>query len=109
METDAQQITLVDHHKLTRFVATAFEKLGVPSPDAAIAADALVMADLRGVDTHGVIRFDRRGPWNRHGDWPSRNGIGNRESQTFGRRHGRSLQQPALRHVGILCDASLTG
>lgn len=55
-------MTLVDHQKLTRFVAAAFEKLGVPPQDAAIAADALVMADLRGVDTHGVIRFNP-GSW----------------------------------------------
>ena len=33
------------------------KKLGVPNADAQIGADALVAADLRGVDTHGVIRF----------------------------------------------------
>ena len=62
MNTDAQHVTLVDHHKLTRFVAAAFEKLGVPPQDAAIAANVLVLADLRGVDTHGVIRFNP-GSW----------------------------------------------
>ena len=62
METDAQHMTLVDHHKLRRFVAAAFGKLGVPPQDAAIAANVLVMADLRGVDTHGVIRFNP-GSW----------------------------------------------
>jgi L-2-hydroxycarboxylate dehydrogenase (NAD+) len=62
MQTDGQHITLVDHHKLTGFVAAAFEKLGVPPQDAAIAANVLVMADLRGVDTHGVIRFNP-GSW----------------------------------------------
>jgi L-2-hydroxycarboxylate dehydrogenase (NAD+) len=62
MKIDAQHITLVDHHKLTRFVAAAFEKLGVPPQDAAISANVLVMADLRGVDTHGVIRFNP-GSW----------------------------------------------
>ena len=36
----------------------AFEKLGVPAADAQIAAETLVAADLRGVDTHGVIRFN---------------------------------------------------
>src|SRR5919106_237982 len=46
----------VDHQKLKRFVGSAFEKLGVPKDDAEIAATVLVMADLRGVDTHGVIR-----------------------------------------------------
>jgi LDH2 family malate/lactate/ureidoglycolate dehydrogenase len=33
------------------------EKAGLPSDDAAIAADCLVEADLRGVDTHGVIHL----------------------------------------------------
>jgi L-2-hydroxycarboxylate dehydrogenase (NAD+) len=47
----------IDDAKLLRFVSACFEKLGVPGKDAAIAADGLVAADLRGVDTHGVIRF----------------------------------------------------
>jgi LDH2 family malate/lactate/ureidoglycolate dehydrogenase len=49
--------TRVDHIKLAQFVQSAFERLGVPQNDARIAADGLVSADLRGVDTHGVIRF----------------------------------------------------
>ena len=57
MEQPIEEMTRVDHRKLTRFVTAAFEKLGVPPGDAAIAAKALVAADLRGVDTHGVIRF----------------------------------------------------
>jgi LDH2 family malate/lactate/ureidoglycolate dehydrogenase len=48
----------VDHQKLTRFVSQALQKLEVPKQDAEIAANALVMADLRGVDTHGMIRFN---------------------------------------------------
>jgi LDH2 family malate/lactate/ureidoglycolate dehydrogenase len=71
MKPDAQHTTLIDHHKLTCFVAAAFEKLGVPPPDAAIAADVLVLADLRGVDTHGVIRFNPRSwyvKWLRDGE-----------------------------------------
>jgi L-2-hydroxycarboxylate dehydrogenase (NAD+) len=47
----------INHEKLSRFVQAAFEKLGVPAADAQIAAETLVAADLRGVDTHGVIRF----------------------------------------------------
>jgi L-2-hydroxycarboxylate dehydrogenase (NAD+) len=58
MEKDLQQTKRVDHQRLLSFVSTAFEKLGVPKGDAQIAADALVSADLRGVDTHGVIRFN---------------------------------------------------
>ena len=57
MERDLQQNKRIDHERLLSFVSTAFEKLGVPKGDAQIAADALVAADLRGVDTHGVIRF----------------------------------------------------
>jgi LDH2 family malate/lactate/ureidoglycolate dehydrogenase len=48
MEQPIEQMTRVDHRKLTRFVTAAFEKLGVPPGDAAIAAKALVAADLRG-------------------------------------------------------------
>lgn len=47
----------VDHKKLTHFVRTCFERLDVPSDDAKTAANVLVLSDLRGVDTHGVIRF----------------------------------------------------
>ena len=57
MENTAEPMTRVDHRKLRRFVALSFEKLGVPKEDAEIGANALVQADLRGVDTHGVIRF----------------------------------------------------
>ena len=58
MATDLKGTTAVDHRKLTRFVEGAFEKLGVPKADAEIGAKVLVLADLRGVDTHGVIRFN---------------------------------------------------
>jgi len=53
----ARGMTRVDHRKLTRFVSRSFEKLGVTAGDAEIAARVLVASDLRGVDTHGVIRF----------------------------------------------------
>jgi LDH2 family malate/lactate/ureidoglycolate dehydrogenase len=43
--------------KVIRFVSRSFEKLSVPASDAEIAASVLVASDLRGVDTHGVIRF----------------------------------------------------
>ena len=58
METVSPGTKRVNHEKLTRFVATAFETLGVSAAEAEIAANALVAADLRGVDTHGVIRFN---------------------------------------------------
>jgi LDH2 family malate/lactate/ureidoglycolate dehydrogenase len=58
MATDSTGMTRVNHEKLLRFVSRSFEKLGVPVGDAEIAANVLVAADLRGVDTHGVIRFN---------------------------------------------------
>src|SRR3990172_2032667 len=53
MEQPIEEMTRVDHRKLTRFVTAAFEKLGVPPGDAAIAAQALGAAALGGGDTHG--------------------------------------------------------
>jgi L-2-hydroxycarboxylate dehydrogenase (NAD+) len=58
MANSSEKTKRVDHRKLTTFVAAAFEKLGVPKHAAEIAARGLVAADLRGVDTHGVIRFN---------------------------------------------------
>lgn len=58
MATAITETRRINHEKLTRFVHAAFEKLGVPDADARIAAETLVAADLRGVDTHGVIRFN---------------------------------------------------
>ena len=58
MATDTTGMSLINHEKLTRFVSRSFEKLGVPAGDAEIAANVLVASDLRGVDTHGVIRFN---------------------------------------------------
>src|SRR5262245_46974525 len=59
MDSSTGAMTRVDHRKLRRFLVASFEKFGVPKSDAEIAANALVMADLRGVDTHGVIRFNQ--------------------------------------------------
>jgi len=41
---------------LTRFTRDVFVRAGMPLVDAAIVADVLVWADLRGVDSHGVSR-----------------------------------------------------
>ncbi len=45
--------------ELRRIVTAIFQKVGVPSEDAALGADALVTADLRGVDSHGVSNMLR--------------------------------------------------
>ena len=44
----------VDPDGLRTFAADVLAKLGVPPEDAAMAADVLVYADLRGVETHGM-------------------------------------------------------
>ena len=53
-----------------------FEKMGVPEEDAALATDVLVMADMRGVDSHGVSNMLRSyvanyqaGLYNARPDW----------------------------------------
>ena len=42
---------------LKGYVAQFFQALGVSEPDAQIAADVLVSADIRGINSHGVIRL----------------------------------------------------
>src|SRR2546423_1319220 len=44
---------------LKRFATDVFVRAGMPEADAAIVADVLVWANLRGVDTHGVTRIPR--------------------------------------------------
>ena len=45
-------------NELRDYVVRFFLKLGVPRRDAEIAAEVLVLADLRGVDSHGIIRLN---------------------------------------------------
>jgi LDH2 family malate/lactate/ureidoglycolate dehydrogenase len=47
----------VEAGEARRFVAALLEARGVPHADAATVAKCLVLADLRGVDTHGVVRL----------------------------------------------------
>jgi len=49
----------VRHEALERFVAAAFQAKGMAAADAAVVADALVWANLRGGDGHGVARLPR--------------------------------------------------
>lgn len=44
---------------LRDFCTRVFEKMGVPPEDAAVTADVLVAADLRGISSHGVARLKR--------------------------------------------------
>jgi LDH2 family malate/lactate/ureidoglycolate dehydrogenase len=43
--------------QLRAFTTRVFAKLGVPEADAVLAADVLAVADLRGIDSHGVARL----------------------------------------------------
>ena len=43
---------------LERFTRQVFEGLGMPPADAAVQAEVLVWANLRGVDSHGVTRLE---------------------------------------------------
>ena len=54
-----EDAVLVQGDDLRGTVVACFEKVGVPTQDAALAADVLVQADLRGVDTHGVSNMLR--------------------------------------------------
>jgi ureidoglycolate dehydrogenase (NAD+) len=49
--------TLVRHEKLADFAARCLEQLGLAAPDARLVAQTLVASNLRGVDSHGVVRL----------------------------------------------------
>ena len=48
---------LFPYDQLLSFTEKIFQKIGCPETDAAIAAKALLSADLRGIDSHGVARL----------------------------------------------------
>src|SRR5262249_45422346 len=52
-------ITTVSADALARFATDVFARAGLPQADAAVVAEVLVWANLRGVDTHGVTRIPR--------------------------------------------------
>src|SRR5687767_9318994 len=43
--------------RLTQFTAACLERLGLAAADARLVAETLVIANLRGVDSHGVVRL----------------------------------------------------
>ena len=55
--SENDKIHYVDCHKLRDFATEALTKVDVPREDAAIIADTFVEADLRGIDTHGILRL----------------------------------------------------
>lgn len=56
-EMSASPRVMARHDQLETFCTRVLEKLGVPREEAKITAATLVMANLRGVDTHGVLRL----------------------------------------------------
>lgn len=58
VEVDENYIR-VPKDELFNFVVKVFKKLGIPEADAKIIADCIVMADLRGIESHGVQRLKR--------------------------------------------------
>ncbi len=49
--------TLISHPALKEFARSIFEKIGCPPAEAIQATEALLSADLRGIDSHGVARL----------------------------------------------------
>ncbi len=45
------------HQYLRQFCIHVFKQMGCPDADAKLAADVLLLADLRGIDSHGVARL----------------------------------------------------
>ena len=50
---------VVRHRDLARFIVSALVAKGMTADDAGIIADALIWANLRGGDSHGVVRLPR--------------------------------------------------
>jgi L-2-hydroxycarboxylate dehydrogenase (NAD+) len=53
----SNDVTRVPAERLATFIARAFTAAGLPADDAQTLANLMVEADLRGSDTHGVIRL----------------------------------------------------
>lgn len=53
----AENSKLVPADLMRRWAAEVFGTVAVPPPDSQVAADVLVTANLRGVDTHGIVRL----------------------------------------------------
>jgi ureidoglycolate dehydrogenase (NAD+) len=75
--------TSIPAARLEAFTAACLEKLGVGSADARLVAETLVAANLRGVDSHGVVRLP-------HYATRLRNGTVNARPNITARRTGPS-------------------
>src|SRR5258706_12782545 len=72
--------TPVSPSKLTEFVAACLEKLGLAAADARLVAETLVASNLRGVDSHGVVRLPHYATRLRNGTVKARPQIGVRRT-----------------------------
>lgn len=54
----AQEYKLVDHRALEEFATAVFMKSGMKREDAQYCAEALVLTNLWGIDSHGVLRLE---------------------------------------------------
>ena len=59
MKDDRTEYVRLKVDTLRKFTINVFNKLGVPAEDAKIAADALIVADQRGIGSHGLQRLIR--------------------------------------------------
>jgi ureidoglycolate dehydrogenase (NAD+) len=72
--------TPVPHGRLTDFSARCLEKLGLAAADARLVAETLVASNLRGVDSHGVVRLPHYATRLRNGTVKPRPNIAVRRS-----------------------------
>jgi LDH2 family malate/lactate/ureidoglycolate dehydrogenase len=59
---------IVGAEALRGFTTDVFARAGMAEADAAVVADALVWANLRGMDSHGIVRVPGYVEWIRRGD-----------------------------------------
>ncbi len=71
---------LVHHEKLISFATACLQKLGLEAADARLVAETLVTANLRGVDSHGVVRLPHYATRLRNGTVKARPKIGARRT-----------------------------
>src|SRR6516162_8404239 len=90
---------------LAAFIKRAFEAAGLRSEDAHVVADLMVEADLRGSDTHGVIRLPlylrrlKAGRDQGACGYPHRTGAAGRRPRRRRQRH-RPPRHALCRHDG---------
>ena len=85
----------VSEKSIRLLVEQLFEKLGVPKKDAVIAADVLITADLRGVESHGIsnmlskyVEYYQDGTFNAKPNWKTVSETTNTAVIAADRAHG---------------------